>query len=61
MLSGAATSLFTGRGMLYSALRQLLFGAIAAALTFGVGRLIGVSLTWSQSGAGNLRSRRVDG
>lgn len=43
-LSGAATALFTGRGMWYSAMRQLLFGAIAAALTFGVGRLIGVSV-----------------
>lgn len=44
-LSGAATALFTGRGMWYSAMRQLLFGALAAALTFGVGRLIGVSVT----------------
>jgi vacuolar iron transporter family protein len=44
MLSGAATALYTGRGMWFSATRQLLFGAIAAALTFGVGRLIGVSL-----------------
>ena len=44
MLSGAATALYTGRGMWFSAMRQLLFGALAAALTFGVGRVIGVSL-----------------
>ena len=41
---GAATSLFTGRSFLFSAGRQLLIGWAAALLTFGVGRLIGVSL-----------------
>jgi len=39
---GAATSLFTGRGALFSATRQLLIGYLAAAVTFGVGRLVGV-------------------
>jgi VIT1/CCC1 family predicted Fe2+/Mn2+ transporter len=41
---GAAITLFTGRGVLFSGFRQVLFGLIAAALTFGVGRLVGVSL-----------------
>jgi VIT1/CCC1 family predicted Fe2+/Mn2+ transporter len=41
---GAGTSLFTGRGLLYSAVRQLLIGYAAAALTFGVGRLVGATL-----------------
>ncbi|HEU5161912.1 MAG TPA: VIT1/CCC1 transporter family protein, partial [Thermoanaerobaculia bacterium] len=42
---GAAITLFTGRSVLYSGTRQLLFGLIAAAVTFGVGRLIGVAMT----------------
>ena len=41
---GAAITLMTGRGVLFSGGRQLLFGLAAAALTYGVGRLIGVSL-----------------
>lgn len=41
---GAGTSLFTGRGTLFSALRQLAIGIAAAGITFGLGRLIGVSL-----------------
>ena len=41
---GAAITLMTGRGVLFSGSRQLLFGLVAAALTYGVGRLIGVSL-----------------
>ncbi|MBI1886321.1 MAG: VIT1/CCC1 transporter family protein [Chloroflexi bacterium] len=40
---GASLSLFTGRSALASGLRQLALGAAAAALTFGLGRLIGVS------------------
>ena len=42
---GAATSLFTGRGVLYSGIRQLLIGYVAAAFTFGVGRIIGLVVT----------------
>ena len=38
---GAALSAFTGRSWLWSALRQLLISGIAAAVTFGVGHLIG--------------------
>ena len=41
---GAGTSLFTGRGALFSGLRQLGIGVGAAAITFGLGKLIGVSL-----------------
>jgi VIT1/CCC1 family predicted Fe2+/Mn2+ transporter len=42
---GAGTSLFTGRGLLFSAARQLLIGYSAAAVTYGVGRLAGVALS----------------
>jgi hypothetical protein len=42
---GSGTSLFTGRGWLFSGFRQLLIGFTAAAITFGVGRLIGVSVS----------------
>ena len=42
---GVATSLFSGRTPLYSAVRQVLIGAAAAAITYGTGALIGVSLT----------------
>ncbi len=41
---GAAITLMTGRGVLFSGTRQLLFGLLAAAITYGVGRLVGVSL-----------------
>ena len=41
---GAAITLFTGKPVWYSGLRQVLFGLAAAAVTFGVGKLIGVSL-----------------
>jgi vacuolar iron transporter family protein len=42
---GMLTSLFNGRSAAYSALRQVAFGCLAAAVTFGVGRLLGVSLS----------------
>jgi len=41
---GAGTSLFTGRGAIFSALRQLAIGFAAAGVTYGVGMLVGVSL-----------------
>lgn len=41
---GAAITLFTGRSVWFSGMRQVLFGTLAAALTFGIGRLVGVSL-----------------
>jgi len=45
LLIGAATSFFTGRGMSFSALRQLAIGYLAAAVTYGIGRAIGVAVT----------------
>jgi len=42
---GAATSLFTGRKMAFSALRQLAIGLAAALVTFLLGHLIGVSIS----------------
>lgn len=41
---GGATSAFTGRRVWFSATRQLAIGFAAAAVTFAVGRLIGVSV-----------------
>jgi VIT1/CCC1 family predicted Fe2+/Mn2+ transporter len=41
---GGAITLFTGRSVLFSGTRHVLFGLIAAALTFGIGRLVGISL-----------------
>ena len=41
---GVGTSLFTGRGMLFSASRQLAFGYAAALLTYGLGRLAGAAI-----------------
>jgi VIT1/CCC1 family predicted Fe2+/Mn2+ transporter len=44
VLIGAGTSLFTARGFPLSASRQLLIGYAAAAITYGVGRLVGVTI-----------------
>ena len=41
---GIATSVFTGRSAAFSAIRQLAIGYIAAGITFGIGKLVGVSL-----------------
>lgn len=41
---GAAITLMTGRSAIFSGLRQVLFGLAAAAITFGVGRVIGINL-----------------
>lgn len=43
-LIGAAITLFTGKNVWYSGFRQVLFGLAAAAITFGIGKLIGVSI-----------------
>ena len=43
-LVGAAVSLLTGRGALFSGLRQLAIGAGAAAVTYAVGTIIGVGV-----------------
>jgi VIT1/CCC1 family predicted Fe2+/Mn2+ transporter len=42
-LTGAAITLLTGKSVWVSGLRQVLIGLAAAALVFGVGKLIGVS------------------
>ena len=42
---GAAISLFTGRSALRDGLRMLFIGAAAGALTYAIGKLLGVSLT----------------
>ena len=42
---GVATSLFSGRGAAYSAIRQVVIGAIAGGVTYATGALIGVSLS----------------
>lgn len=44
-LIGAAITLFTGRSIWYSGARQVLFGLLTAAVTFGIGYAIGVSVT----------------
>lgn len=45
MAIGAGTSLFTGRNLAFSAGRQLLVGLAAAAVTYGIGRAIGVAVS----------------
>jgi vacuolar iron transporter family protein len=40
---GALITLLTGRSALFSGTRQLVFGLLAAAVTFGLGRLIGTA------------------
>jgi vacuolar iron transporter family protein len=42
-LAGAVTTLFTGRSILFSGSRMLLFGLAAALVTFGIGKAIGVN------------------
>jgi VIT1/CCC1 family predicted Fe2+/Mn2+ transporter len=41
---GAAITLFTGRSAMLTGLRQVGFGLAAAALTYGIGRVLGVTL-----------------
>ena len=41
---GAAITLMTGRSVWFSGMRQVLVGIAAAALTYGIGKLIGVSI-----------------
>src|SRR6185312_274135 len=44
-LIGIGTSLFTGRSMLFSVARQLVITSVAAAITFGVGHVLGNVIT----------------
>jgi VIT1/CCC1 family predicted Fe2+/Mn2+ transporter len=41
---GAAITLFTGKSVWFSGFRQVLFGLMAAAITFGIGKIIGISV-----------------
>jgi len=41
---GAAITLFTSRNVWLSGFRQVLFGLAAAAITYGIGRLMGISI-----------------
>lgn len=41
---GSAITLFTGRSIIFSGMRQVFFGLAAAAVTYGIGALIGVSI-----------------
>jgi VIT1/CCC1 family predicted Fe2+/Mn2+ transporter len=43
-LIGASITLFTGKSVWYSGFRQVLFGLMAAAITFGIGKMIGVTV-----------------
>ncbi len=42
---GAAVSLLTGRGLVFSGVRQLVIGLVAALVTYGIGTIIGVATT----------------
>ncbi len=42
-VAGAATAVLTGRGLVFSGGRMLVIGLVAAAVTFGIGRVVGVS------------------
>ena len=42
---GSAITLFTGRSIWFSGFRQVLFGIAAAAITFAIGKLIGVNIS----------------
>jgi VIT1/CCC1 family predicted Fe2+/Mn2+ transporter len=42
---GAMGTLFTGKGVWFSGTRQLILGLLAAALTFGLGHLLGIKLS----------------
>jgi VIT1/CCC1 family predicted Fe2+/Mn2+ transporter len=44
-LLGAAITLFTGKPVLSSGIRQVLIGLASAAAVFGVGHLIGVAVS----------------
>jgi len=41
---GSAITLFTGKSVWYSGMRQVIFGLAAAAITYGIGSLIGVQV-----------------
>jgi VIT1/CCC1 family predicted Fe2+/Mn2+ transporter len=42
---GGAMTILTGRGLVLSGMRMLAIGAVAAAISFGVGKLLGVAIS----------------
>jgi VIT1/CCC1 family predicted Fe2+/Mn2+ transporter len=42
---GATITLFTGKNVWYSGFRQVIFGLIAASITFCIGKMLGVAIT----------------
>ncbi len=44
-LIGAAITLFTGKNVWFSGFRQIIFGLLAAAITFGIGKMIGIAVS----------------
>jgi VIT1/CCC1 family predicted Fe2+/Mn2+ transporter len=42
---GAAMTILTGRGVVFSGARMVTIGAIAAAITYGVGKILGVAIS----------------
>jgi len=44
LVAGAMSSRFTPRPWWYAGLRQLLFGAVAAGITYAIGSAIGVAV-----------------
>ncbi|MDP4239015.1 MAG: VIT1/CCC1 transporter family protein [Bacteroidota bacterium] len=44
-LIGGAITLFTGKNLWYSGFRQIIFGLLAAAVTFGIGKVIGIAVS----------------
>lgn len=42
---GAGVSLLTGRGLIFTGARQMLLGLVAAGVTYGVGTLLGVTVS----------------
>jgi len=41
---GAATTLFTGKTVAFAGFRQVLFGLVAAGITYGIGSIVGANL-----------------
>lgn len=41
---GSSITLLTGKSWIKSGFRQVIFGLLAAALTYGIGKVIGVSI-----------------
>src|SRR6059036_3092598 len=57
LVIGAAISLFTRRGVVWSGTRQLLLGFAAAAVTYAIGHALGVAIAGSEARPNTLRAR----